>query len=386
MSSIYKRQARHLRHTRGVSNLPSTKGRAPGVALLGVAPWLQEPQDLDEAYGLRKRDRGDREDKKVELPAMQQSFKERLRNIAPYPDIVRQVYDDFQGKGGLRRAKIANAKKLRMQRNRQAKKPEQPTELERKALQMANSRSERYAQAPLSFYEQHPKPDPNYAEVAFIGRSNVGKSSMMNRVTQFGTVAKVSSMPGQTKHVAWYRNRKVKVDFIDMPGYGPSARARVFGPDALEFVKNRTSLKALYVLIDARIGFRYSDHEWLEDLGKEGPVKQIILTKCDLVPPKDLIKIASLARSDLEQFRRVDRKLLLCSSAWQTGMHDIRLDVCKRCGLADNKNKQDEDPFSIRRPDMPLRATQGQELGILRRSMFDDEGAADEPRPWAAGM
>ena len=104
------------------------------------------------------------------------------------------------------------------------------------------------------------------------------RSSLLNRVSQFGTVAKVSSMPGQTKQAAWshgcigkfhkdnddvpqqifsrfsqpthpplkpgrisprYRNRKVRLDFIDMPGYGHSARAKVFGPEALEFVRNR---------------------------------------------------------------------------------------------------------------------------------------------------
>ena len=133
----------------------------------------------------------------------------------------------------------------------------------------------------------------------YIFECHRARSSLLNRVSQFGTVAKVSSMPGQTKQAAWshgcdgscgislgrlqlaivllshegltfvnsirtamtlqilpcpthkpnptpsrpissrYRNRKVRLDFIDMPGYGHSARAKVFGPEALEFVRNR---------------------------------------------------------------------------------------------------------------------------------------------------
>jgi len=167
----------------------------------------------------------------------------------------------------------------------------------------------------------------------------------LNKVSLFGTIAAVSSMPGRTKHVSWYRNRKVGLDVLDMPGYGHADRARVFGPAALEFVKQRTSLRALYVLIDARHGFKKTDHEWLRDLGGDGPMKQVVLTKCDLVAPQRLIKIASLARSDLEAFRRVDHKLLLCSSMTEAGIHDLRVDICRRCNLSKG-NKGDASPGS----------------------------------------
>ncbi|CAE6958801.1 engB [Symbiodinium natans] len=239
----------------------------------------------------------------------------------------------------------------------------EPTALDRVAGSLATSRTRLFAKAPLLHSNKWPRPDPAYAEVAVIGRSNVGKSSLLNKVSQFGTVARVSNMPGQTKEAAWYRNKKVKVDFIDMPGYGHSARARIFGPEALDFVRNRTSLRGLYVLIDARHGFKWSDHEWLSELGSAGPMKQVVLTKCDLVPDKRLIEIASLVRSDLESYKRVERKVILCSSAWLTGFQELRKDICQRCKLV--KESAPAPRPGAKREDLPLRAVKGQDLGIL---------------------
>ncbi|CAJ1453999.1 unnamed protein product, partial [Effrenium voratum] len=262
---------------------PSAQSRTSRMARR-VAPWLKAPQSLEEARGLRRKPAPelDEKGKKVKAPQplewspLHQPLNERLKNIVPYPDVVRQVEENFHGKGGLQRS--YHAAKFA--------KPVEPTELDKKANQLASSRTAMFAKAPLLYNGLWPKQDPTIPEVAVIGRSNVGKSSLLNRISQFGTVAKVSCMPGQTKQAAWYRNRKVRLDFIDMPGYGHSARAKVFGPEALDFVRNRTSLQALYVLVDARHGFKWSDHEWLSELGSAGPMKQVILTKCDMVPMK----------------------------------------------------------------------------------------------------
>eukprot|EP00439_Symbiodinium_sp_Y106_P025463 s6988_g3.t1 len=254
-------------------------------------------------------------------------------------DVIRQVEENFNGKGGYHRANHAAKFK---------QKKVEPTALDRIADTLASSRTRLFAKAPLQHSRKWPKADPAYAEVAVIGRSNVGKSSLLNKISQFGTVARVSSMPGQTKEAAWYRNKK-----------------------ALDFVRNRTSLRGLYVLIDARHGFKWSDHEWLSELGSAGPMKQerwcfvlcVVLTKCDLVPDKKLIEVASLVRSDLESYKRVERKVILCSSAWLTGFRDLRKDICERCKLL--KGTSSAPKPGARRDDLPLRATKGQDLGIL---------------------
>lgn len=311
---------------------------------MAVAPWLQEPGDLDEAYGTRSRPvvEGGPKGRAVR-PPQQPKFKERVAAIKPYRDIVEQVERNFHGKGGWRREVSERGHQANIvEKNRgRFKKPPQLTELDMLANSLATSRCHRCAKGTLINTSTWPDPDPKYPEVAFAGRSNVGKSSLLNNVSAFGTVAAVSNMPGKTKHVSWYRNRKVKLDVIDMPGYGHSDRARVFGPAALEFVRKRESLRCLYILIDARHGFKHTDHEWLEELGWKGPQKQVILTKCDLVPAKKLIQIASLARADLEQHRRVEHKLLLCSSAMGSGLHDIRADIVRRCCLESPRERDD---------------------------------------------
>lgn len=310
-------------------------GRGWRLCLRGVAPWLAEPADLEEAYGLKRPTRKGPAPA-AEKPPLQPVFRERVRSIKPYRDIAEQIEKNCHGKGGVRRSHIQAARKPRPGE----RKPPPPTKMEKMADTLATSRCRRYAKGTLNNPNSWPDPDPKFPEVAFVGRSNVGKSSLLNKISLFGTVAAVSAMPGRTRHVSWYRNRKIKLDVLDMPGYGHADRARVFGPAALEFVKQRTSLRALYVLIDARHGFKRTDHEWLGELGTDGPPKQIILTKCDLVAPKRLVKIASLARSDLEAFRRVEHKLLLCSSVTEAGVHDIRLDICRRCGLVKGSSQE----------------------------------------------
>eukprot|EP00929_Paragymnodinium_shiwhaense_P116626 TRINITY_DN8630_c0_g4_i1.p1 TRINITY_DN8630_c0_g4~~TRINITY_DN8630_c0_g4_i1.p1 ORF type:complete len:491 (+),score=76.10 TRINITY_DN8630_c0_g4_i1:75-1475(+) len=301
----------------------------------GVAPWLQEPANLEEAYGLPRenrphRTRAERREERPawQAPAMQQPLKERLANVKVYKDIVEQVESQHHGAGGFRRRERA----MKRTPKENEKKPRGLTPADKLANTFGMSSCTRHASATLGAWDKHPKPETKYPEVAFAGRSNVGKSSLLNKVSAFGTVAAVSSMPGRTKHVTWYRNRKCEIDVIDMPGYGHSDRARLFGPAAMEFVTKRTSLQVLYVLIDARSGFLQSDYEWLAELGKDGPMKQIILTKCDMVPAKKLVRMASLVRADLELFRNTEHKLLLSSAAWATGMHEVRMDILRRTG------------------------------------------------------
>uniref|UniRef100_A0A7S1QLK2 EngB-type G domain-containing protein n=1 Tax=Alexandrium catenella TaxID=2925 RepID=A0A7S1QLK2_ALECA len=310
-----------------------------------VAPWLSEPTDLDEAYGLKRKAREVREDgkHKPHKPPMQPAFRERVRSVEPYRDIVEQVDRNCHGRGGVRRSFI-NAAMERKSKDKTGRRPAPLTPMEEMANTLATSRCHRYAKGTLSSPDQWPKASRKIPEVCFVGRSNVGKSSLLNKVSQFGTVAGVSPMPGKTKHVSWFRNRKVGLDVLDMPGYGHADRAKVFGPAALEFVKQRTSLKCLYVLIDARHGFKKTDHEWLYELGSDGPMKQIVITKCDLVAPKKLIRIASIARSDLEAFKRVEHKLLLCSSVTEAGVHDLRVDIVRRCGLLEPKWSRGREP------------------------------------------
>jgi len=316
-----------------------------GLVRMRVAPWLREPRDLDEARGFHDKRRVEEKWGVFASPIRQKPLKDRLNEVTPYQDIVDEVETKFFGKGGMKRARHAPQIMLRPGQ----KKPK-PTALDLQADDMKHSKFFRFASAGLTETSEWPEPRARYPEVAFAGRSNVGKSSLLNKMAMFGSVAKISSIPGETKRAVWYRNEKMRLDLIDLPGYGYADRAVLFGPAAIEFVMQRTSLKALYVLIDARHGFKRADHDWLGELGNKGPMKQIVLTKCDLVTPKELIKMASLVRSDLEGHKRIERKLMMVCTPWGHGLHELRQDICKRCDRSEKPKKgqrYDADPLLL---------------------------------------
>eukprot|EP00933_Yihiella_yeosuensis_P077061 TRINITY_DN8714_c0_g1_i12.p1 TRINITY_DN8714_c0_g1~~TRINITY_DN8714_c0_g1_i12.p1 ORF type:complete len:629 (+),score=61.64 TRINITY_DN8714_c0_g1_i12:50-1936(+) len=385
----------------------------PAVVLF-AAPWLKEPGNLEDAYGTNRqkthlwerKTRSERRDaRKAEHAELAQNMQglsasysenrqpmsERRREITPYKDIVDQVMNGFHGKGMFRKA--------RAMQNRQMKgltkgKKKELKDVDVKAETLRCSAFARLDKVTLHYESSYPTASDLYAEVAFIGRSNVGKSCLLNQMSTFGTVAPVSPMPGKTKQLNWYRNRKAKIDIIDMPGYGYAARAKVFGPATLQFVKGRKSLKALYVLIDARSGFKATDIEWLSELGTDGPIKQVILTKCDMVPQKKLIQIASLVRADLEQFKRVEKKLILVSSLYMMGLHDLRVDIIRRCGRQHSdidvnspiRRKKDKFPFLVekteRAPPLDVAALTGQPLASWEdKEMDDDDSDPYDRRP-----
>lgn len=337
------------------------------TGLRGLPPWLREPKDLDEAYGKNRKkspaakgpktvpkpvvvsetfdmqSSGETEPRSQSHPALQTPLRERLKNVEPYQDVVRQIDQQCHG---LKKWRVA---RTRVYESIKFKRPLRPSQkgtekLEDKIRALATSSCHRYCRAVLTATSQFPKPDARYPEIAFIGRSNVGKSTLLNKISRFGTVASMSDLPGRTKDVAWYRNRKVGIDFIDMPGYGFAARARVFGPDTLAFVKERKSLACVYVLIDARHGFKTADHEWLTELGREGPMKQIVLTKTDLVPQRQLIQMASLVRADIETHKRVQRKLLMVSAVYGQGLYELRSDIIQRCGKDKYFKRHSDEP------------------------------------------
>jgi len=286
--------------------------------------------------------------------------------VVPYPDIEDQVWENYLGRGKWRKQLYKFTKdeekeerKRELYEKKGIRTPQKKMKpLEKEAETLLNSAFRLVHKARLQKPEDWPEMQLPFLEVAFVGRSNVGKSSLLNRVCAWGTVARSSSRPGETRHAEWYRNRKVKLDVIDMPGYGYDAKyagRHTFGPDTLNFVRTRKTLQGVYVLIDARHGFQGSDYQWLTEIGNSGPMKQIVLTKCDLVRQDQLIKIASLVRSDLEAFKRVERKIILTSSRYTQGYHDIRMDICRRCKVDREK------PMTMRQEIAAMQQLPGQE-------------------------
>jgi GTP-binding protein len=128
-------------------------------------------------------------------------------------------------------------------------------------------------------------------EIAFAGRSNVGKSSLINALTGRKNLARTSRTPGRTQELVFFTGSD-KLSLVDMPGYGYAAAAKskiAAWTELIEaFLRGRGNLARVYVLVDARHGLKPTDDQPLDALGRAAVSHQVVLTKCDEVKPAEL--------------------------------------------------------------------------------------------------
>jgi len=134
-------------------------------------------------------------------------------------------------------------------------------------------------------------PPPLFAEVAFAGRSNVGKSSLINSLAQRKKLARTSSTPGCTRGLNLFRltlRDGARIDFVDLPGYGFAQRSRSerlsWGPMIETFLQKRAGLRGVVLLVDVRRGLEDEEHELLEFLAHVKQKALIVATKIDRLP------------------------------------------------------------------------------------------------------
>ena len=127
-------------------------------------------------------------------------------------------------------------------------------------------------------------PDPDLPEVAFAGRSNVGKSSLINGLVGMHKLARASNEPGRTREVNFF-DLDGKMRLVDLPGYGwaKASRGEVkrFQNLGRDYLRGRVTLKRVYLLIDSRHGLKKVDDEALDALDEAAVSYQIVLTKAD---------------------------------------------------------------------------------------------------------
>ena len=147
-------------------------------------------------------------------------------------------------------------------------------------------------------------PPPSEVEIAFAGRSNVGKSSLINALVGHKALARASNTPGRTRQLNFF-DLGGRLTLVDMPGYGYAQAAKSVKEDwqglMFQYLRGRPTLRRVLLLLDARIEVKASDIAAMELLDRAAVTYQLVLTKADDVKPSTLAakqaEVAALARS-----------------------------------------------------------------------------------------
>jgi GTP-binding protein len=179
-------------------------------------------------------------------------------------------------------------------------------------------------------------PDTDLPEVAFAGRSNVGKSSLINALVNRKDLARASNEPGRTREVNLF-DVDGRLRLADLPGYGwakaAKTTARKFQNLGRAYLRGRPNLKRAFLLIDSRHGLKSVDLEAMDALDLAAVSYQVVLTKADKLKPAELA--ATLARTEKAIVKRPAAfpEALATSSAKGTGLPELRAGVAAVCGL-----------------------------------------------------
>jgi GTP-binding protein len=169
-------------------------------------------------------------------------------------------------------------------------------------------------------------------EIAFAGRSNVGKSSLINALTGRRSLARTSNTPGRTQELIFFRGAGPLV-LVDLPGYGyaAAAKSKVAAWTRLihDYLQGRAVLGRVYVLVDARHGLKSVDEAILDALGKAAVSHEVVLTKCDQISEADLATRVEATKAALQKRPAAFPGTIATSSRTGAGIAELRAAIAR---------------------------------------------------------
>ena len=194
---------------------------------------------------------------------------------------------------------------------------------------------------PITFLKSAPAltflPDPSVPEVAFAGRSNVGKSSLLNALTGRKALARTSVTPGRTQELNFFDvGEPLAFRLVDMPGYGfakaPKDMVKKWRFLVNDFLRGRAVLKRTLVLIDSRHGVKPVDREMLDMLDAAAVSYRLVLTKADKIKPTELAETVAAAAAEARKRPAAHPEVLATSSETGLGIAELRAAVIEAIG------------------------------------------------------
>ena len=172
-------------------------------------------------------------------------------------------------------------------------------------------------------------PEPDYPEIAFCGRSNVGKSSLINALTGRKAIARTSVTPGRTQELNFFEiGDPTQFRLVDMPGYGfakaPVKVVEKWRKLVKTFLRGRVPLKRTMVLVDSRHGLKDSDHDMMKMLDEAAVGYRVVLTKADKIKASELEKVTARTSEEARKHPAAFPHIHVTSSEKGMGLDELR--------------------------------------------------------------